>query len=181
MQRSNAHKICSIKQRQVNSIQESRYFYISVRDAAVQPRRLSRWFVITFKSAVQPPRLLLRSSQTNYLLATKVVLQFVQCLQCLQTLRLSRLYILLLEKKRKKRRYWMHPLLYKRPSISEFHKRYNNLTNYPEQFFNYYRMSIKTFYELINLIESDIVWKGNRRGLRKPTEQRTSERFSLVM
>ena len=72
--------------------------------------------------------------------------------------------ILLLEKKGKKRRYWVHPLLHKRPSIGEFHIRYNNLRNYPEKFFNYYRMSIKTFDELINLIESDIVQKGNRRG-----------------
>ena len=89
--------------------------------------------------------------------------------------------ILLLGKKKKKRRYWVHPLLYKRLSIGKFHIRYNNMINYPEKFFNYYRMSIKTFDELINLIESDIVRKGNRRGLRKPTEQRTSERFSIVM
>ncbi|KAL4083699.1 hypothetical protein QTP88_029015 [Uroleucon formosanum] len=45
--------------------------------------------------------------------------------------------------------HWVHPLNALRITLGEFHCLYSNLRRYPDRFFNYYRMSIKSFDELV--------------------------------
>ena len=56
-----------------------------------------------------------------------------------------------------KRRWWTHPTLSHRLSIGNFHISFNNHRIYPEKFFQYYRMSVTSFDELLGLIGENIV------------------------
>ncbi|XP_039748215.1 protein ALP1-like [Pararge aegeria] len=63
---------------------------------------------------------------------------------------------LLLKKKKRKRRYWVHPILRDRLVHGQFVTLYPKLRMYDNKFFDYLRMSIKSFDELIELIRQDI-------------------------
>lgn len=53
--------------------------------------------------------------------------------------------------KKIKRRWWVHPLNLKRPREGQFQVTFLTLRKYPEEFFKYFRMSIKTFDELVSI------------------------------
>lgn len=48
-----------------------------------------------------------------------------------------------------KRRYWVHPLNSDREKNKNFSEFYGNIRQHPEKFFEYYRMSVKSFDELL--------------------------------
>lgn len=64
--------------------------------------------------------------------------------------------LLALNKKKKKRRYWVHPLNTRRLTESQYYLKRTKLRAHPEEFFKYYRMSIKSFDELHNGIRDKI-------------------------
>jgi hypothetical protein len=54
------------------------------------------------------------------------------------------------------RKHWVHPINDDRETSGRFIKFYNDIRLYPEKFFNYYRMSIKTFDELLQKVRGHI-------------------------
>jgi len=63
------------------------------------------------------------------------------------------------------RRHWVHPLNLIRPIEGQFQTNFMTLRSYPEEFFKYYRMSIKSFDELISKLISNLkirsdIWRG---------------------
>ncbi|XP_050064509.1 uncharacterized protein LOC126553379 [Aphis gossypii] len=56
------------------------------------------------------------------------------------------------KKQRSQRRYWVHPMNTKRIKEGQFQVNFMILRAHPEEFFKYFRMSIKTFDELISLV-----------------------------
>lgn len=57
----------------------------------------------------------------------------------------------------KRRRYWVHPLHSSRESDMRFTIFFNEIKKYyPENFFDYYRMSIFSFEELLEKVRSKI-------------------------
>jgi len=54
------------------------------------------------------------------------------------------------QQKNVKRRYWVHPLNVKRPQEGQFYINFMTLRADPEKFLKYYRMSIKSFDELVS-------------------------------
>lgn len=64
------------------------------------------------------------------------------------------------------RRYWVHPLICDRENSGKFFKFYNDLRKYPEKFFDYYRMTINSFDELLQNVREQL--KKNCTQLRVP-------------
>ncbi|KAJ8911470.1 hypothetical protein NQ315_015237 [Exocentrus adspersus] len=60
------------------------------------------------------------------------------------------------KKKNKKRRYWVHPLNTRRIRHSQFYLLRAKLRAHPDKFFDYHRMSIKTFDELLDKVRDKI-------------------------
>jgi len=54
------------------------------------------------------------------------------------------------------RRYWVHPLIRNRENSGKFLTLYNDLRKYPEKFFDYYRMSINSFDELLKIVREPL-------------------------
>ena len=54
------------------------------------------------------------------------------------------------ERKLKKRKLWVHPMLGSRKSVGEFHTLYPRLIDDESKFFNYFRMSMGTFKEILS-------------------------------
>ncbi|CAI6374002.1 unnamed protein product [Macrosiphum euphorbiae] len=57
---------------------------------------------------------------------------------------------------KKKRRYWVHPFTDSRLTCGIFYTSFNNLRENDEKFFNYFRMSVKSFDELAAKISTKI-------------------------
>lgn len=55
-----------------------------------------------------------------------------------------------------KKKLWVHPFISDRSRSGIFFKLYGDLRKYPEKFFNYTRMSIASFDELLNLCRNDL-------------------------
>ncbi|KAG8314835.1 hypothetical protein J6590_083513 [Homalodisca vitripennis] len=58
--------------------------------------------------------------------------------------------------KRRRRRYWIHPMLQSRPTRGQFFTFFYELRLYEETFFNYTRMSVASFDQLLNKIADSI-------------------------
>jgi len=56
----------------------------------------------------------------------------------------------------KHRRYWVHPLHSSKEYDMKFQSFYGNLKKYPEKFFDYYRMSIQSFEELLEKVRLNL-------------------------
>ena len=56
------------------------------------------------------------------------------------------------ERNKQKRQMWVHPILESRKSEREFHTLYPRLIDDESKFFNYFRMSIGTFEEILSKI-----------------------------
>ncbi|XP_055905518.1 uncharacterized protein LOC129941006 [Eupeodes corollae] len=61
-----------------------------------------------------------------------------------------------------KRQYWVHPLNSQRLVKGQFQKIYLDLRSHPSKFFNYFRMSNRSFDELLFLIRNLITFKNTR-------------------
>jgi len=57
---------------------------------------------------------------------------------------------------RKHRRYWVHPLHSSKEYDMKFQIFYDNLKKYPDKFFDYYRMSIQSFEELLEKVRKNL-------------------------
>lgn len=55
----------------------------------------------------------------------------------------------LLNPPRNERKFWIHPFIADREDSGRFFDFYHKIRTYPEKFFEYYRMSIKSFDELL--------------------------------
>lgn len=64
------------------------------------------------------------------------------------------------------RKYWVHPLIENRENSKKFLVFFNDLRKYPEKFFDYYRMSINSFDELLQKVRESI--SKNYTQLRNP-------------
>jgi hypothetical protein len=82
------------------------------------------------------------------------------------------LYSKVLRKRKKKRKFWVHPLLSDRSTKGLFNLFYNDLRKYEDKFFNYLRMSIKSFDELLELLQQDLTGQQtNMRECISPVEK----------
>jgi len=52
--------------------------------------------------------------------------------------------------------YWVHPINHGREELNQFNTFYTNLRCYSDKFFEYYRMSISSFDELLGKLRSHI-------------------------
>lgn len=50
------------------------------------------------------------------------------------------------------RKYWIHPILTRREKHGEFHILYAELRNYDDEFYNYLRMTKRTFDKLLSVL-----------------------------
>lgn len=67
-------------------------------------------------------------------------------------------------RRQRQREYWVHPILRDRLTHGSFVTLYPKLRQYGPKFFNYFRMSVKSFDELLSIIKADIT--GNSTILR---------------
>lgn len=58
------------------------------------------------------------------------------------------------EFKRKKKQWWVHPYLADRCKKGQFVNIYDDLRRYPDKFFSYLRMTVRSFDELLTLCEN---------------------------
>lgn len=58
---------------------------------------------------------------------------------------------------KKKRKFWVHPILSDRSTKGLFNLFYSDLRKYEDTFFNYLRMSIKSFDKLLELLQQDLM------------------------
>lgn len=55
-----------------------------------------------------------------------------------------------------KKRHWIHPLFLERHSKGLFHTYFKDVRKYPDRFFNYTRMSVQSFDNLLENISNSI-------------------------
>ncbi|PIO27983.1 hypothetical protein AB205_0187480, partial [Aquarana catesbeiana] len=58
--------------------------------------------------------------------------------------------------RRRKHRFWIHPIIAQREVRGQFGVLYNDLRAHEDKFFNYTRMSIRSFDELLALLSSHL-------------------------
>lgn len=75
-------------------------------------------------------------------------------------------------KMKRKKRYWVHPLYTERLFKGKFYTIYSELRQYPPKFFNYFRMSINSFDELLALVGPVITHQDTRFRKAIPAEER---------
>jgi hypothetical protein len=77
-----------------------------------------------------------------------------------------------LKKKKRKHKFWTHPLLNAKQERGVFYTTFNGLRNDESKFFNYFRMSIVSFDELLQHIRNDVA--GSDTNMRRcvPPEER---------
>ncbi|XP_063230841.1 uncharacterized protein LOC134535573 [Bacillus rossius redtenbacheri] len=75
----------------------------------------------------------------------------------------------LASKKKKKRRYWVHPMIMERRVTSLFHTLYPRIKEDEGKFFNFARMSLTTFEELLHILTDNLTRQDtNMRASIKP-------------
>ena len=72
------------------------------------------------------------------------------------------------------RKFAVHPYGKKRAEKGQFNIIYEELRRFPEKFFSYYKMSVKTFDELLNIVKSDLEKEQNIKGDTIPAVERLS-------
>jgi hypothetical protein len=66
------------------------------------------------------------------------------------------LYRRMKRRRQRYRKYWVYPILRNRLTTNLYVTLYPSLRNYETKFFNYFRMSIKSFDNLLELIKEEI-------------------------
>ncbi|PIO23409.1 hypothetical protein AB205_0189670, partial [Aquarana catesbeiana] len=59
-------------------------------------------------------------------------------------------------RRRRRHRFWIHPVITQREGRGQFWVLYNDLCAHEKKFFNYTRMSIRSFDELLALLSSHL-------------------------
>ncbi|KAJ8720825.1 hypothetical protein PYW08_006290 [Mythimna loreyi] len=77
-------------------------------------------------------------------------------------------------KKRKSNQFWVHPLNSDRFIHGKFYTRHHKVLNFPKKFFDYYRMSVQSFEELVSIVGPLIKKEDTRLRLAVPVEERLS-------
>lgn len=77
-------------------------------------------------------------------------------------------------RKQRKKQYWVHPILSQRLLKGQFYKIYSDLRDHSHKFFSYYRMSIKSFDELLKIIGPKITYQESKWRKCIPPEERLS-------
>jgi hypothetical protein len=72
---------------------------------------------------------------------------------------------------KKEQEYWVHPIYSERLLKGKCYTLYHELRKYPSTFFNYCRMSVDSFDELLPLLKSHIFYKNTRWRLAVPPEE----------
>jgi hypothetical protein len=80
--------------------------------------------------------------------------------------------LLLRFRKKRKREYWVHPIYSERLLKGKFYTLYHELRQYSSNFFNYCRMSVDSFDELLHLLKPHILYKNTKWRLALPPEER---------
>lgn len=76
------------------------------------------------------------------------------------------------EDEERNKRIWVHPLNLKRCYLGQFHRLYLEYRCYPDKFKKHYRMSVKSFDELLSLIRTKVYKKDtNCRRAIEPEER----------
>lgn len=78
------------------------------------------------------------------------------------------------KKPKPQRRFWVHPLVGQRLLKGQFHKIYEDLRLDPKKFFNYFRMSCKTFDELLSIIGPRITYQNTTMRMSVSPKERLS-------
>lgn len=78
------------------------------------------------------------------------------------------------EKDQVHRRFAVHPYGKKRAEKGQFNVMYEDLRRFPDTFFSYYKMSVNTFDELLNILKSDLEKEQNIKGDTIPAVERLS-------
>lgn len=65
-------------------------------------------------------------------------------------------------RKQRKRKFWVHPILSDREHRGQFYILHEDLRKHPRKFFNYYRMSEKSFLELLKIIGPKISYQNSK-------------------
>lgn len=76
--------------------------------------------------------------------------------------------------KKRNREFWVHPIYTDRLLQGKFYTMHSKLLNFPKIFFDFYRMSINSFNELVKLIGPAIVKEDTHLRLSIPVEERLS-------
>lgn len=72
------------------------------------------------------------------------------------------------------RKFAVHPYGRKRAEKGQFNIIFEDLRRFPENFFCYYKMSVKTFDELLNIVKSDLEKEDNIKDDTIPAVERLS-------
>jgi len=75
------------------------------------------------------------------------------------------------QRQKRERKYWVHPILKTRLSFSLYITLYPKLREHDDKFFNYFRMSIKSFDDLLDIIKDDIADENAIRYCISPNEK----------
>ena len=75
-------------------------------------------------------------------------------------------------KRRRKRYFWVHPINVSRLTTGIFYTLMDDLKNDDRKFFNYFRMSKGSFYELLNILEPHIRRQDTPMRASIPAEER---------
>jgi hypothetical protein len=90
----------------------------------------------------------------------------------------KKVIIAIIQRRRKidkrSRQYWVHPINTDRLIGGAFYTLHAKLLEYPKKFFAYYRMSITSFNELVQLIGPAIAKRDTHFRLSIPAEERLS-------
>lgn len=73
------------------------------------------------------------------------------------------------KKTKRKRSMWVHPINQKRAQLGEFHHLFKDLKEDEKKFFQYFRMSTKKFFDLLDILEPDLTFQNSsfRRAISK--------------
>ncbi|GBO09216.1 hypothetical protein AVEN_191809-1 [Araneus ventricosus] len=69
---------------------------------------------------------------------------------------LSPLLVVRRRRRRRQRKYWVHPIVSERTIKGKFALLHSQLKEYPDKFFEYYRMPIASFEILLSKVEDSI-------------------------
>lgn len=75
-------------------------------------------------------------------------------------------------RQRRRKRLWLNPIVQRRSTVGAFTTLMQQLRNDPQKFFNYFRMTIPTFDNLLKKVEKDLTKRDtNMRKSIKPEEK----------
>lgn len=70
--------------------------------------------------------------------------------------------ILRKRKNNRQKRFWVHPIVSGRLTNGQFYKLFDSLSEHPDKFFQYFRMSNTSFDYLLSLVKKQIIHQDTR-------------------